>query len=225
MNLRQLRPSASPKELLARMDDELLDEHKSPKVLPAEVYRAYPADDLHFWLLCHGFYGIPTLELVNWLRHELPKSSIEIGAGNGAFGRTLGIPMTDNKCQNWPDVRLLYEATGQPTIPYPEDVEELDALEAVRKYQPSTVFGSWVTQWIDPAKPPPLGGGSIYGIKERELLALVDTYIVVGNLDVHGSKAIRTSETHRLEEITSPFLVSRGNNQALNRVFVWRRSV
>jgi hypothetical protein len=199
---------------------ELLRPDGVMALLPSSAFDDLAADDLRLWCHKHGRYGIPTLELVGWL-HDLigERRAIEIGCGHGDLAHHLGIHATDSKVQTRPDVAAFYAATGQPTINYPAWVEEIDAVEAVRRYEPDFAIGSWLTHWIDPALPPPVGGGSVYGLREEMILGLGATYVMLGNLAVHGHKPI-LSLPH--EEHALPFLRSRAFQPELDRVFVWR---
>ena len=143
---------------------------------------------------------------------------IEIGSGAGDFCHHLGIPGTDNKCQSWSDVRTIYALMEQPVINYSPEVETMDALDAINHYQPDVVFGSWLTQWIDPNLPPPPGGGNIYGIKESEILKTGVTYVMLGNLKIHSQKKIMELPHKELE---LPFLRSRASSPELDRIFIW----
>lgn len=156
---------------------------------PLAEYRAMNQTALRLFCHTHARYVLPTTELIDYLKTIIgDRSAIEIGAGAGDLGCQLGIPMTDSYCQTWPDVQLMYAATGQPTIKYGRDVEYLDALAAVEKYQPDVVLAAWVTHWIDPNLPPK--PGSMYGVKEDLLLKNVKEYIVVGSTAIHSIKPI-----------------------------------
>lgn len=179
------------------VDGLLIGEHNRLKVVPASVYQRLDPDTRQYWAFKHGYYGLPTVELVENLAHlfkRWPSSAwLEIGAGNGALGRALGIRSTDSFIQRRPDVALYYAAAMQPPVEYGDDVEQADALEAVRKYEPSVVIGQWVTQWIDPHKDPPPEGGSIYGVREPDVFAdypSVELYILLGRTSVHGHRPI-----------------------------------
>lgn len=171
-----------PNRDVSYLDALLLDDQGRLKVVPSEVYERLDWTDLRIWCHLHDFYGLPTTELVTFLRGLLGgRSAIEVGAGHGALGRALGIPITDSKVQEIPEVRLLYALQGQPTIDYPSDVEHLDALDAIQKYKPQVVIGSWVTQTSDGTRP-----GCMYGIDEEAVLDRVESYVVFGSLKVHG---------------------------------------
>lgn len=199
---------------------DLLDGDGFLKILHDEEYDHIPPGALRLW--CHKYarYGLPTVELLCWLKERIVgRKAIEIGAGSGDLARALGIPATDNRMQEWPEIRWHYELTGQPVIHYPDFVQNLDALDAVRQYQPEVVVASWVTEWIDPNLPPPEHGGNAWGVKEDEILAMGCDYILIGNQKIHGSKKI-IAEPH--EEFVLPFLRSRATYPALDRVWVWR---
>lgn len=179
-------------------------------------------DDLDFIplrLFCHfkARYLLPTQELVDFLKTELigSRSAIEIGSGSGDLAQHLEIPATDNYCQTFPDVKRFYETIRQPTITYGQNVERIEALEAIDKYKPDVVIGAWVTQWIDKHEPPPPSGGSIHGIKEDELLKKVNKYIVIGAEETHGGKEI-LKYPHR--KIAAPFVRSRRDD---NYIWIW----
>ena len=95
-----------------------------------------------------GHLVLPTVELIDQLQELLKDSirSIEIGAGAGNLGRFLNIPMTDAMIQGKPEIAAYYKMIGQPTINYPQEVDHLEAMDAVRRYHPWTVVASWVTQ-------------------------------------------------------------------------------
>ena len=198
---------------------DLLDAAGRLKLLPVASYDGLSRDAVQLWCHNHARYGLPTIELIAWLRERLAgRTAIEIGSGSGDLAYHLGIPATDNRMQEWPSIRFHYTMTGQPTIQYPDFVEKLDALDAIDKYQPDVVVASWVTQWIDPHLPPPRTGGNAWGVKEDEILATGCAYILIGNQKVHGDKKIMAAP-HR--EYALPFLRSRANYPMLDRVWVW----
>lgn len=209
-------------ELIADLDARFLVGGEL-QVVPAEAYDAVDRTDLQIWCHRHGFYGLPTTELVAWLADRIcRRTALEVGAGNGALGRALGIPVTDSWMQSDPGVAALYALQGQPTVVYGSDVERIEALDAVQKYQPEVVIGCWVTHWIDPHKPMPIGGGCMFGIREDRLLRLpsVLTYIVVGNTSVHAHKPI----LHLSHEVfRPPWIRSRAADPTGDAIFVWDR--
>lgn len=169
-------------------------------------------------MFCHFFgrYFLPTIESVEILKKLIEgKHAIEIGSGCGDLARFLNITATDNYCMEIPEVKAFYEATKQPVTKYGSNVEKIDALDAVKKYKPDIVIGAWVNQWIDPYYPPPSGGGSIYGVKEEEILDLINTYILIGSEKIHGTKKIMK---YRHVEIDGNYFRSRRQD---NKVWIW----
>jgi len=193
------------------LDEKLLDADGNLRVLPASVYEDIPWEHLRLWTHFRAIYGLPTIELVEYLKKLIGgRSAIEIGSGNGVLGRALGIPRTDNFMQTWPDVKLLYTLQGQPTITYGSDVEEMDAIEAIRKYKPEVVVASWVTQFSDGSRP-----GSMYGPDEEVLLSMVRSYMMFGSIKNHDHKVI-CNGIHQI--IREPWMWSRAQDSAL---FIW----
>lgn len=205
-------------EVLAELDAACLAEGVL-QVMPAEFYARWSQNDLMVWCVRRGFYCLPTLELVEFLRTEIGgESAIEVGAGHGALGRALGIPVTDSKMQERSDIAEIYRSVDQAPINYPPDIEKLTALEAVEKYRPLVVIGAWVTHRYNSKVPE--RGGNAYGVDEVKLLSKkwVRQYLFIGHERVHSQKPLLSSRhaTHRL-----PFLFSRGSDP-LNVIWSWK---
>ena len=188
------------------------------RVAPLSALEGIDLNEIQVWCVRNAVYQVPTQELVDNLRSLIGyRKAIEICAGHGAVGRALGIPMTDSYMQQISEVRAKLALMQQPTIDPPLDVERLEALEAVQKYNPEVVVGCFVTQLGTPDVPQ----SSPYGVDENALLAhpSVKRYILVGNVDVHGQRRIM----QKLHDSwgPDPCLVSRGFNQDLNRIWTW----
>lgn len=199
---------------------DLMGDNQRIKLLKAYEYDKMYRPSVQMWAHKHGRYGLPTFELIEWLKDQIgDRKAIEIGSGHGDLCYHLGILGTDNWCQQLPDVAAYYRAQGQPVIKYASDVEKLDGLAAVEKYRPSVVVGSWVTQWISSGPKGAGKQGSMYGIREDRILKTGVTYIMIGNLGSHNKKEIlkKPHEEHRL-----PFVRSRASDPDLDRVFIWR---
>lgn len=190
------------------------------QVLPARDYDAFPKEQLA--VFCHklAIYGLPTAELVAFLNARIAgRAAIEIGSGNGVLGKALRIPCTDNHLQERADIRAYYALTRQPVITYGKHVEDLEALDAIRKYRPKVVIGQWVTQWVSPNSVGPVDG-SVFGIKEDKILEMVSEYIVIGHEAVHSGKAIMS----KCEQVVmAPWLRSRSMRPG-NMIFIWKGS-
>jgi hypothetical protein len=197
----------------------LLESNGKLKLLSAKDYHDYNRILLLTWCHLNARYGLPTRELIDFLKIFIAdKTAIEIGAGHGDLGYHLNIPCTDSKLQSRPEIALFYKMLKQPVIQYPDDVEELEALEAINKYKPQVVIASWVTEYIAPDETPPPQGGSVHGVNEEQLLDMVDYYILIGNLSVHGDKKIMK---RRHTAYKPSFICSRASNPDDDRIFVW----
>lgn len=190
------------------------------RVAPLSALNGIDLNEIQVWCVRNAVYQVPTRELVDKLRSFIgSRKAIEIGAGHGAIGRALGIPVTDSYMQQIPEVRAKFALMGQPIIDPPPDVERLEALEAIQKYDPEVVLGCWITQLGTPDVPQ----SSPHGVDERALLAhpSVKSYIMVGNESVHAQKVIMRIPHETLGPESC--LVSRGFEQQKNRIYIWSR--
>lgn len=188
------------------------------QAMPAEFYAGFSQNDLSVWCMRRGFYCLPTLELVDFVREQIAgEKAIEIGAGHGALGRALGIPTTDSHQQSRPEVVAHYARLNTAVVRYPMDVEKLTAMQAVEKYQPTVVLACWVTHRYHPVLH--ARGGNMDGVDEPKLLAKASVlkYVFVGHERTHANKVIlkERHETFRL-----PFLFSRAMDSG-NVAWVW----
>ena len=167
----------------------------------------------------NGLYSFPTNELIQFLTRQIAsRTAIEIGAGHGALAKALHLRATDNRQQEEPAIRAHYQALGQPTVPYGENVERLDALAAVEKYRPQVVVACWVTHRFDPLRPE--AGGSASGVDEAKLISKCDEYIFIGNEHLHRHKPI-LDIAH--ETMHPAWLYSRALNGCRDFIAIWRR--
>lgn len=215
------------KEDISDVEKILLDANGNLQPVPAATLAAIGKDKLRVFCHAHGVYSLPSTELIDAIQSLIPnkESALEIGAGNGVYGRALGITMTDNYMQAVKNARKFrgivesYAAAGQPLVQYGEDVLELDGNEAVRKYKPETVFMSWVThKWKQSQHHL---GGNMYGVDMDALLRRkhIKRIILVGNKNIHAKSPLM-SYPHR--DINMPnILFSRATHDYLDRLFVW----
>lgn len=155
-------------------------------VKPAAFYEQFDHSQIQVFCVKHGYYNLPTEELITFLQEFVGDYPvIEIGAGNGAIGRAMGVTMTDSYVQNAPSYKKAYSAARQATVPYGDDVLHLEALAAVKKFKPHTVLASWVTPKAILNRPDL--GGHPYGVDVRKLRKQVKRYVLVGNYKVHES--------------------------------------
>lgn len=181
--------------------------------LPYEFYKSLTDNEIKYFLLVHGIYVLPTTELIAFLKENmLNENTIEIGCGLGCIGRSLNIKMTDNKMQSWPDVVKLYTLSKQPVIVYPDDVIEMDAVEAVKYFKPDTTIGAFITHQFNGVS------GNMYGPKEELILKNTKRYINIGNLFTHREKPI-LALNHL--EFYFPWIITRAVDQKKNRIFIF----
>lgn len=190
--------------------DLLLDSAGRLRPVPAAELARLPYAAVRLWCHENGIYGLPTTELVEDLRRIIGnRTAIEIGAGMGVFGRALGIPMTDARTMERPEVRAQYEVLQQPVTRYGYDVEHLDAAAAVTKYRPQVVFGSWITQRAHAGRPVPVGGGSTWGVDEVAMMRSVEAYLLLGSDFIHGQKDLFLDPAFNVRAVRSGSLWSR----------------
>lgn len=189
-----------------------------PRILPAAFWTTTKREERALFGHRHGLYSFPTVELVDRLRELIAgRTAIEIGAGHGVLAEALDIPATDSRQQDKPQYRAIYEQMGQATVPYGPNVVELHASRAVRHYKPQVVIGCWVTHKYDPARH--AAGGNEVGVDEPDILRNCETYVVVGNEQVHAGKAIWS----RRHEIEYPdFVFSRAHNGTRDFIAAWK---
>lgn len=198
----------------------MLDGNGRLRVVPARDLQSTTPQERLLFGVRHGVYSFPTSELCNFLKERIAgRSAIEIAAGHGVLAKALGIPATDNRQQEQPDIRAHYERLGQPTVPYGDNVEKLDAAAAVAKYRPQVVIACWVTHRFDPDRPH--AEGSMTGVDEAAIIAACDEYILIGNEHVHAQKPI-WALPH--EKVFPSWLFSRAVNGSRDLIACWRRA-
>jgi hypothetical protein len=194
------------------------------KLLPAAEFEGIPRDLFRAWCGQQARYGIPTLELIQWLKERIgDRKAIEVGCGNADIGYYLGITQTDSCLQQTPAMRLMYAAMGGqiPTRPR-EDVLPLDAESAVQKLKPDVVVASWLTRrFIKGVDVEGQAEASVYGPEEEKILKGCAEYIHIGNLNVHSQKTL-LQIPHEFYQF--PWLVSRAADQSMNCIYVWKNS-
>lgn len=203
--------------ILSMLDDVFIEKGKIVPV-PHSVIEQIPVIDLRIYCHFRCIYQIITTELVAWFKENVDLSSaIEIGSGNGTLGRALNIPITDNWQQADPTIAALYKTSGQPIIEYGPDVEKIGALDAIKQYKPKTVIGSWITHIYKHAEHDI--GGNQSGVDELKLIELVDTYYLVGNLNIHFNNRLLNNDNVNCDLYHEPFLYSRNAEKTKNFIF------
>jgi hypothetical protein len=198
----------------------LLDDKGLLKIVESSFYSKIPQEHLCLFCHKHGFYCLPTTELIDWLKNEIDLSStIEIGAGHGAISRFLKIPSTDSRYMEQPEIRAYYALGGQPVTTYSEDIIKLDAISAIKKYKPITVFGCWITHKYREDEHE--RGGNMFGVDEDWVIKNINKYIVIGNEQTHSKKRI-LNLPHK--EYKFPWLYSRSLEYTKNIIYVWENT-
>lgn len=198
---------------------DVLDEQGRLRILPAEYWRTTTAAERALLCVRRALYCIPTVELVARLRELIgSRKAIEIGSGNGVLAAALGIPATDNRMQEMPRYRQVYESMGQPTITYGANVDPYDAHAAVRLYRPQVVVAAWVTHKYERLRHE--AGGNEIGVDEDRIIDSVESYIVIGNRGVHAGKKI-WGRPHTIEH--PDYLYSRAMNGLPDFIAEWKR--
>ncbi len=199
---------------------QFLDQHGSMRTADAKEYAQTTPEERALFGNRHAIYGFITTELVEYVSSTIGgRTAIEIGSGHGALAAALGITATDSHQQQDPTIAAYYQQLGQPVITYGKNVENLDALKAIKKHQPQVVVGCWVTHKYDPARH--AAGGNQDGVNEESVIANCETYIFIGNEKVHANKSILRLP-HR--KITPPWLYSRAANGSPNFIAIWENS-
>jgi hypothetical protein len=203
------------------LDDILLHEGRI-QALPSEELRKINNTDLRLWCHKNAIYGLPSVELIELIKGEVPEdTSIEVGGGCGVFGRLLNITSTDSCIQAEPAMIAYYELLNQPPVKYGANVLEYEASKAIDVFKPDVVFGSWVTQYVSPLEDVPPGGGSVYGLRENEFFSKIKRYVIYGNTYIHGQKELFKQPGVAVKTIQNPeIMFSRASYPAGNCLYV-----
>lgn len=200
-----------------------------PRMLPADELLRFGVEPILQLMVEEGLYVWPTTELADWLRSEYNlDNAMEIGAGNGVLAQHLGVRAVDNYSQApdftpeakyrglWEQGQQAMIAAGQAFVTYGGNVERKDAVEAVIKYRPSVVYGLFITHKFRSGD----ATGNVFGVDEGKVLRRAD-YIMVGNEKTHTGKPLlpfaERAEFH-------PWLITRGFDQSLNRIWTWKKT-
>lgn len=196
---------------------DILFKNGELQVFDASVYKSIPHDHLRIFCVKNGLYQLPTTELIEWVKEKIDgRKAIEIGSGNGSIAKALGIIATDSYMQERPEIAVLYKSMGQEPVRYGKNVKKYDAKKAIKKFKPKVVIANWVTQIYRPDS----DQGNVYGVNENWVIKNVDTYIHIGNKNIHKKRIL--SEDH--EKYQFPWLFSRGTVYEDNIIYVWSKN-
>lgn len=198
------------------LDSIFMGQDKLLRPVPYAVLQDVPQVDIVIWCNKNGVYQIATIELIEWLREQIAgRKAIEIGAGKSGIGRALGIPTTDSFLHTQPLIQIYYSMLKQTiTIP-PDYVEELDAEQAIKKYEPEVVVGAFITQKHHEGE----DGGNMWGVEDGEVVKAA-TYIHIGHDTPHGKKRINALPHKKYR---FPWLVNRCFFREMSAISVWEK--
>ena len=206
---------------------ELIKLFDYPKMKPVKAEELAKFDQKQICFFCHttGLYQLPTVELMDFLAKEILfspyQNPIEIGAGAGHIGRSLGIKMCDNYNMLNPEIKEHYEKAGIPITDYGKDVERLDAIEGVKKYRSEVILGCYVS-----GKNASMYGMSISdmaGLDEKAILDLsfVQKYVVVGNEETHKNKLI--FKQFPFKKLKFDWIYGRAFDKSKNAIWIYEK--
>ncbi|NJI25823.1 hypothetical protein HBI98_01255 [Aeromonas veronii] len=218
-----------PNEDISELESLVMERHGIPRVVGAEVFDRFSENQRMRLMVKHGLYVFPTIELADWLVAECCWQSVmEIGAGNGALAKHLGVRATDNYSQApdyrpepkhqqlWLQGQEAMRQMGQAFVTYGGNVERREAMDAVIKHKPEVVYGLFITHKYRAGDK----DGNVFGVEEDKILRRAD-YIMVGNAYTHRNKRI-LSLPHHEHQLTG--LITRSRDQELNRIWTWKKA-
>ena len=203
--------------LVSLINNRFTEADGSLKLLSAKEANSYIEEfgRINFIVWCYeqAIYTLPTVELVDWLKTQIndPKDTLEICSGNNGLSDLLGITGVDSRAQNI--YRKEYKRISQATTDPPDNIVNMDAIEAVIKFKPNLVIASWATQEWDGTH------GFERGVKETIILNSTDKYIHIGNEGIHGEKKIRRVPHQALR---FDWLVTRSQHPQKNCIYIWK---
>lgn len=172
---------------ISALERILLDADGRLQPVEFAAIRNFSQNDISAFCHKHGVYQIITTELVRFVRKQIEGyRTIEIGAGNGCFGRALGVPLTDSKIQDSAWMRAYYKQINQPRVTYGDDVKKLEALQAIKVLNADAAVASWVTN----KKKATTVDGCFGGVDEAILSKRLKRYVFVGNRETHKNKEL-----------------------------------
>lgn len=205
-------------EIKPLTDPRLFDESGVLQPMPAKWWAKQSREAKMVFGHQHALYSFPTQQGIDTIKTWIgDREALEIGAGNGGYCKALGIRGTDNKMQEWPEIKDHYTAHGQPAIKYGPHVEEIGGNDAVNLYRPQVVLAAWVTHKSMDDRPE--CRGNYWGVSEHAILPLVEEYIFIGNTNTHQMKPLFHDlengkiTTHYVEEfyVGVPWIQSRAS--------------
>lgn len=213
---------------------KFLDIHGELKCVPIADVHSIDIMELKNFMMEQGLYVMPTIELAETLRELIEgyqaSNPLEIGAGNGAISRYLGIRAVDNYMQtpDWQpasakDRKWYKETSGlylnQGRVQYGSNVLKIDGEEAVKRFKPDFLIGLYLTHKYD--KNLPERGGNSFGVSFAKILKTksVKQMAFVGNFATHKDHTLLCDFAPRDYQVDS--IVTRAANPEETRLFMW----
>lgn len=200
-------PSAEDLVQVLRIDQQLRGEDGLLRLLPLAAYEVIPRPLLSYWAMLWGYWILPTVELVAWVREQLgDRPAVEVAAGAGVLGRALGIACIDwNTRRHFPEIALITRLAQQRDPARGAHVLDEEAWAAIVQRRPRAVVAAYPVQRVyegDPA----VFGGSRCGIEEWRIVRSVERYLVLGSAGAIGKRKISRLPHRR---VRAPGLVTR----------------
>lgn len=214
MTIHSIKPLPLSRE--AALDGIFKDKKGIIQPIDTEYLSKFTQEEISAYCVKNAMYGIITHQLISIVDALIgDRIAIEIGSGNGTFGRALNIPMFDNYLQERPDVKLAYSLAMQPVIKYGADVKRVEALEAIKTTRPQVVVGSWITGKHNQRL------GDHRGIDEDAMFNYgVEMYIMFGNGVTHDEKPLFNNPNFKVSQMTNPFFFSRSLYKSYNKLYI-----
>lgn len=200
-----------------------------PQIVPANEILKLGDHNRQVLMSQLGLYVWPTVELYNFFNKNIDSktSVLELGAGNGVLGKTLGWNSTDNFSQSnqfnarnenerqYNEIALMnLRSCNIAPVNYGDNVINIDAYDAVRKYKANTVLGLYLTDVTQ--------NEFTINLVDALMGENTETFYLVGNMDTHYKKSPIFELKHEIIELEG--LVVRHRQNELGRIFKWDRN-
>ncbi len=200
-----------------------------PNILPANEILKLGDYNRQIIMSLLGLYVWPTVELFDFFKTNIPNetSVLELGAGNGVLGKSLGWNSTDNFSQseqfiarNKEEQRynkmalLQLKSNNIAPVNYGDNVRKIDACDAVSEYKANTVLGLYLTDVTQ--------NKFTINLMDAFMSESTETFYLVGNMDTHYKKSPIFDLKHEIIEVEG--LVIRHQNNKQGRIFKWDKN-